>query len=78
MRKEFILKNDEIPEFFRKKIRFLGVLEGGKISQARPVEPEVSLIRAGDRLDMETLVREFVPDAILPDLLRVIETRLGR
>ena len=54
------------------------VLDGGKISQARPLEPDVSLVRAGNRLDMKTLVAEFVPDEILPDLLQVIETRLGR
>jgi hypothetical protein len=51
--------------------------KGGQIIVAKAISPGACVIDPASRIDVETLVREFVPEEILPALHRAIVHRLG-
>lgn len=57
--------------------KLLVVVEGGQIIDAKLIAPEACVIDPASRIDVETLIREFVPEEILPALHRTIVARLG-
>ena len=57
--------------------KLLVVIEGGVITGAKAISPEACVIDSSFRCDLETLIREFVPEQILPTLHRTIVCRLG-
>ena len=59
------------------KGRLLVVIDEGKITGAKPISPGACVIDPASRIDVETLIREFVPEEILPSLHRAIVNRLG-
>ena len=59
------------------KGKLLVVIEGGQIIVAKAISPGACVIDPASWIDVETLVREFVPEEILPALHRAIVNRLG-
>lgn len=53
--------------------KLLVVIAGGLITEAKAISPEVCVIDPASRIDLETLIREFVPDNIIPCLFQVVE-----
>ena len=59
------------------KGRLLVVIDEGQITDAKPISPGACVIDPASRIDVETLIREFVPEEILPTLHRAIVNRSG-
>ena len=57
--------------------RILVGIEGEQISEAVAIPLGACVIDPASRIDVETFVREFVPEEILPTLHRAIVDRLG-
>ncbi len=57
--------------------KVLVVIEGGQIIVAKAISPGACVIDPASRIDVETLLREFVPEEIQPALHRTIVNRLG-
>ena len=59
------------------KWRLLVVIDEGQITNAKPIPPGACVIDPASRIDVEPLIREFIPEEILPALHRAIVNRLG-
>ncbi|MDA8376814.1 MAG: Bro-N domain-containing protein [Planctomycetia bacterium] len=67
----------QIPDAFQKTRYLLTVYADGR-SQITPLPQDAAVLSAKNKTSMSTLMREFIPSEILPDLMHIGLDRLAR